>query len=452
LRRHDPCTEKIVACLKAMTILAVLAIPMNHASAQPFSGGSLPEMVERAAPSVVNIGVVAQRAKPASPLANDPVLGPLIPGAYRQDVEESGGSGVIIDAERGIVVTNHHVIDRARAVTVVLRDRREFDAKLVGSDPATDIAVLRIAPDNLTAMKVANSDQVRIGDTVIAIGNPFGVGQTVTAGIVSALGRSTKLAGYEEHIQTDAAINPGNSGGALTNTQGELVGINTSILTGGGRGNVGIGFAVPSTLMAAVVEQLLRYGEVRRGRAGLSGEDVTPRIAKTKGLSVTEGALVTRVDAGSPAQKSGVQLGDVIIAVNGKQVANQAALRNRIALVPVGESVELAYVRGASRGAARVEIAPIPQSVAKSGDVSIAQLPGARMGDHPEGGVAVSTVEPKSLSHEMGLRGGDLIDAINLQPVADLATFRRVMEKAQVAVLSIIRGDSKVHLRYRASY
>ncbi len=435
-----------------LTFAIVCLVLTNHAAAQGLFGGSLANMLERAAPSVVNISVVTQLAKPRSPLANDPVLGPLIPGQYRFDTGGGVGSGVIIDADRGIVVTNHHVIERARVIKVILRDRREYEAKLVGSDPAVDIAVLRIAPENLTAMTVANSDRVRIGDTVVAIGNPFGLGQTVTAGIVSALGRSVNMEGYEEYIQTDASINPGNSGGALTNAQGELVGINTAGLTPPGRGNVNIGFAVPSNMMQAVIEQLLKYGEVRRGKAGIVSEDVTPGLAKSKGLGVNEGALVTRIDADSPAQKAGMRLGDVITAVNGKPVANQAALRNRLALIAVGDSAELEYLRGGARASMRVEIAPIPPSVAKSGDVGITQLPGARLGDHPEGGVAISTVEAASLSHQMGLRGGDVIDSINRQPVPNLASFRRVMEKAEFAVLGIIRGDSKVQLRYRASY
>jgi Do/DeqQ family serine protease len=439
--------------LSACAVLAFFFLTANHGVAQTLFGGSLSNMVERTAPAVVNSSVVTQLAKPISPLANDPVLGPLIPGQYRFDVGGGAGSGVIIDAARGIVVTNHHVIERARSIKVILRDRREYDAKLVGADPATDIAVIRIAPENLTAMTIANSDRVRIGDTVVAIGNPFGLGQTVTAGIVSALGRSMNMEGYEEYIQTDATINPGNSGGALTNTQGELVGINTAGLTPPGRqGNTGIGFAVPTNMMSAVVEQILRYGEVRRGKAGLSGEDVTPGLAKTRGLNVTEGALITRIDTGSSAQKSGVRPGDVVTAVNGKPVASQAALRNRLALVAAGESVELEYLRGGTKATTRVEITPIAPGVAKSSDVDIPQLPGARLGNHAEGGVAVSTVDSASISHEMGLRGGDIIDSMNRQPVANLAVFRRVMEKAEFAVLGIIRGDSKVQLRYRASY
>ena len=456
IERRTRCRPPAVGLIDSVGMtLVLLLFPalINHAAAQSMLGGSLANMLDRTAPSVVNISVITQLAKPKSPLANDPVLGPLIPGSYRFDTGGGAGSGVIIDAERGIVVTNHHVIERSRTIKITLRDRREFEAKLVGSDPAIDIAVLRITPDNLTAMTVANSDRVRIGDTVIAIGNPFGLGQTVTAGIVSALGRSVNMEGYEEFIQTDATINPGNSGGALTNTQGELVGINTAGLSPPGRqGNVGIGFAVPANMMAAAVEQILRFGEVRRGKAGLASEDVTPGLAKSKGLSVTEGALVTRIDADTPAQKSGVRVGDVITAVNGRAVASQAALRNRLALVPVGESAEIVYLRGATKSVARVEIAPIPPSVAKSSDVGIAQLPGARMGDHAEGGVAVSTVEAGSISHDMGLRGGDVIDSINRQPVANLASFRRVMEKAEVVILGIIRGDTKVQLRYRASY
>jgi serine protease Do/serine protease DegQ len=432
---------------------AALHFALPHGAwAQPFGGSPLAAMVERVAPTVVNISVVTRLEKPKSPLARDPVLGPLIPeGFYRFDTGRGNGSGVIIDAERGIVVTNHHVIERARSIKVALRDRREFDAKLVGSDPATDIAVLRIAPESLTAITIANSDRARIGDSVVAIGNPFGLGQTVTAGIVSALGRSTRTEGYEEYIQTDAAINPGNSGGALTNLQGELIGVNTAIINPGGGGNVGIGFAVPSNMMAAVVEQILRFGEVRRGRVGLASEDVTPALARKQGLNVMEGAVLTRVDKGSPAQQSGLRVGDVVTAVNGKPVANQSALRNRLAMVAVGDSAEVQYLRGSERATARVEVAPVPALAAMAGSMDVEQIPGARAGDHADG-VAILSVEPGSVGYGMGLRDSDVIDSVNRQPVPNLAELRRALDKAPVAVLGVIRGDTKVQLFYRASY
>lgn len=459
--RHDmPVAEfPVVAHARRFAVAAItgallsMAVP-HGAQAQLFGGApALASMLERVTPAVVNIAVIVRLEKSRSPLVLDPVLGPLVPeGPYRFDTGQSGGSGVIIDAQRGLVVSNHHVIARAQSIKVVLRDRREFEAQLVGSDPATDIALLRIAPDDLTAMAIANSDRVRIGESVVAIGNPFGLGQTVTAGIVSALGRSMRLEGYEEFIQTDAPINPGNSGGALTNMQGELMGINTAILSPGGTGNVGIGFAVPANTMTAVVEQILRHGEVRRGKVGLAADDVTPALAKARDLRVREGAMVTRVEDGAPAQRAGLRVGDVVTAVNGRPVASQSALRNRLALIAVGETAEVEYLRGSSRGTARVEVAPVVAPATKSASVDFRQLPGARMSDHPAGGISVLAVEPASASHALGLRDGDVIDSANREPIRNLGDLGRALDQSPMVFLGIIRGETKVQLRYSASY
>jgi serine protease DegQ len=264
---------------------------------------------------------------------------------------QAAGSGVIVDARAGYVMTNGHVVEHADAIVVTLKDNRRFNAKLVGVDSGTDIALLKINGGNLTALAIGDSDRLQVGDYVLAIGNPFGLGQTVTSGIVSALGRSgLGIENYENFIQTDASINPGNSGGALINLRGELVGIATAILAPSG-GNVGIGFAVPINMAKEVMQQLVTHGEVRRGRLGVQVQDVTPDLAEAMRLNdVDGGAVVSQVEAGSAAKRAGVQAGDVILAVDGQRVRGASDLRNRIGLMPVGRNVDLTILReGAER-------------------------------------------------------------------------------------------------------
>jgi Do/DeqQ family serine protease len=331
-------------------VLAVLApatassVPLDAITGVP----TLAPLMERVTPAVVNIAVVSRSPVVDNPLLRDPLFRRFfnIPDEPQQRTQLSAGSGVIIDAERGYVLSNHHVVANGIEIFVTLKDRRRFKAQLVGSDEGTDLALLRIEPDNLTDLPFGDSDALKVGDFVVAIGNPFGLGQTATSGIVSALGRSgLKISGgYEDFIQTDASINPGNSGGALVNLHGELIGVNTAILSPAG-GNVGIGFAVPSNMARSIVEQLTRFGEVRRGRLGVMVQDVTPEMEESLGLSRPEGALITQVEDGSPADRGGIRSGDVITAVDGKPVTDAAELRNRIGLVPVGQRVEVDLVR-----------------------------------------------------------------------------------------------------------
>ncbi|WP_376957668.1 Do family serine endopeptidase [Azospirillum sp. A26] len=311
-------------------------------------GGTIAPMLEQVTPAVVNISVLSQAPQAENPLLRDPFFRRFfnLPDQMPQSKPQvSAGSGVIIDARNGYVVTNNHVVENAQEIAVTLKDRRRLRAKLIGRDAATDIALLQIKADGLAALSIGDSDRTKVGDFVVAIGNPFGLGQTVTSGIVSAMGRSgLKIEGYEDFIQTDASINPGNSGGALVNFQGELIGINTAIIGPAG-GSVGIGFAVPVSIVRSVVEQLREYGEVRRGRLGVAIQDLTPDLAESMSLKGDEGALIAKIERGSPADNGGLRSGDVVIAVDGRPVRSATDFRNRIGLLRVGTPVQLTVMR-----------------------------------------------------------------------------------------------------------
>jgi serine protease DegQ len=325
--------------LFAFVFAVVAALAAPAAAGVPIIGPdgqvpSLAPLLKGVTPSVVNIAVMGKKS-------NEP---------------EVAGSGVIVDARAGYVLTNHHVIARADRIVVTLKDNRKFDATLVGSDPDTDIALLKIAAQNLTALPIGDADRLEVGDYVLAIGNPFGLGQAVTAGIVSALGRTgLGLESYENFIQTDASINPGNSGGALINLRGELIGINTAIFTPGG-GNVGVGFAVPINMAESVMKQLIANGEVHRGRLGVQVKDLTPELAESMGVAARQGAIVDFVDVLSPAQKAGLAPGDIILSVDGQPVHSAADLRNRVGLTPVGNKLQLTLLRDKSSRTLEVTI------------------------------------------------------------------------------------------------
>ena len=322
---------------------------------------TLAPIVRETTPAVVNISVRG-RIKQDNPLYRDPVFREFfdLPAQVEKEVQ-SAGSGVIVDAARGYVLTANHVMSDFNAAQITIKDGRKFTAKLLGRDSATDVALLQLqGASNLKAMPLGDSDGLEVGDYVIAIGNPFGIGQTVTSGIVSALGRTgLGKQGYEDFIQTDAAINPGNSGGALVNLRGQLVGINTAIISPGG-GNVGIGFAVPINMARRVMEQLVQSGTVRRGQIGVSVRDITPEEAKKEGR--TEGALIANVISGSPAEAAGLQSGDIVVAVDGSPIRSAAQLRNRIGLTPVNGDVRVAFQRQGRQLSAEVWVAPIDPS------------------------------------------------------------------------------------------
>jgi Do/DeqQ family serine protease len=341
------------------------------------------------------------------------------------------------------------VIREAEEIIVTLKDRRQFKARLVGADPGTDVAVLQIQPQELTALKFGDSDQLNVGDYVVAIGNPFGLGQTVTSGIVSALDRSgINVEGYEDFIQTDASINPGNSGGALVTTDGRLVGINTAIIAPAG-GNVGIGFAVPIDMASAVMKQIIEHGEVRRGRIGVSIQDLTPDLAEALGVKDAYGAVVGSVEENSPAAKAGLQAGDVIVAVDGRPISGSADLRNRVGLAPVGSEVDVAWLRDRERHSAGIHVEAESRGTAAASNALPDRLAGATFQD-ASGNVFVEAVEPNSPAALAGIRPGDVIAAVNRQPVKSVSNLRRALSEARGTVaLDLFRGGGRLLLVIR---
>ncbi|KPJ91729.1 MAG: serine endoprotease DegQ, partial [Gammaproteobacteria bacterium SG8_11] len=335
--------------------------------------------------------------------------------------------------------------------------RRSFTAKVIGTDPEVGLAVIQIDADNLTAVPLADSDKLRVGDFVVAIGNPFGLGQTVTSGIVSALGRNNLgIEGYEDFIQTDASINPGNSGGALVNLQGELVGINTAIVGPGG-GNVGIGFAIPINMSKDVAEQLIRYGEVRRGQLGVTIQELTPELASAFNITSGKGVVVSQVADGSPAQKAGIKPGDIVISVNKKPVTNVAELRNAIGLQRVGENVELFVIRDGKELKFNALIEEPKRSKVEGGDINT-RLAGALLSTigsgHPLAGkiagVEVLDIAPGSPAWHAGLRKGDIIVSANRIPVEDIPALRNAIGDGRSGILfNIRRGDGALFLVVR---
>lgn len=306
---------------------------------------SLADMLEKAMPAVVNIHAEGHQVV-YDPATSHPALRQLLGDEVRKKATRGTGSGIIIDSRQGYIITNAHVISGATNITVSLNDNRTFPAKLIGSDHQADIAVIQIPAEKLTSLKISDSDKLRVGDFVVAIGNPYGIGQSVSSGIISALGRNNlNIEKYENFIQTDAPINPGNSGGALINLKGELIGINTAILGGKSGGNIGIGFAIPSNMATNLMDQLINYGEVQRGHIGIRVEKLTPRLVKILSSPVTQGAVIARVVIDSPADRAGLQEGDIIVKINNASIKNDGDVYTRIGSLRVAARVNIQIIR-----------------------------------------------------------------------------------------------------------
>lgn len=433
------------------------ALPMA-VDGQPLP--TLAPMLERVQGAVVNISTESQvkvRSRSMDPFFDDPFFRRFFDVPNRRSPKsrkrQGLGSGVIFDAENGHILTNSHVIHKADKITVTLKDGREFAAEVVGSDRESDVAVIKIKATGVTEIPLGNSDELRVGDFVVAIGNPFGLRQTVTSGIVSALGRSgLGIEGYEDFIQTDASINPGNSGGALVNLRGELIGINTAILAPSG-GNVGIGFAIPINMALQLKNQLVEFGKVRRGKIGVHIQDLTPELAQAFNIEQAKGAVITKVEKGSRAEKAGIEAGDVVTGVNGKEIDNGSDLRNEIGLLRVGEEIKLTLLRAGKQKTIKTDIGDLEEDSAVGNNLnsklegaSFSELTDGQLSSNKVGGVLVTKVEQGSSAYYHGLRAGDIILSANRQPVSDLKSFRKALRGHDVLLMNIQRGDGALFL------
>jgi Do/DeqQ family serine protease len=438
--------------LASLVLIAWSSIAAAQLPSQPGETPvpSLAPMLKRVSPAVVNIATRGKMQE-QNPLMNDPFFRRFfdLPNQPREREFQSAGSGVIVDAKNGYIITNAHVVENATEITVQLLDNRSLKGKVVGADAGSDIAVVKVQAANLVDLPIADSDRAEVGDYVVAIGNPFALGHTVTSGIISALGRSgINPEGYEDFIQTDASINPGNSGGALVNLSGQLVGINSAILSRSG-GNIGIGFAIPSNMMKVVMNQLIKYGTVKRGVLGVNIQTLAPEIATSMGLpDNTQGALVSQVVDGSAADKAGIKAGDVITSVNNRPVKDASGLRNAIGLLSVGEKVDLALLRD---GKPRRVTAMIGEgdAAAEAKATGMHQgLAGAEFIDSP-GGVLIRSVADGSPAAQRGLRTNDIVLAVGRTRVATVADFEKATAGQDAFVLQIRRGSAMLVIPIR---
>jgi len=450
--------KKPLLALSVLTLsLSSIIAPIQATAALPLSVDnqqlpSLAPMLEKVTPAVVSIAVEGKQVqRQRIPEQFQFFFGP----EQAQERPFRGlGSGVIIDAKQGHIVTNYHVINNADEIRVKLHDGREYDAELIGGDEMSDIALLKLEKaKDLTEIRFADSDKLRVGDFSVAIGNPFGLGQTVTSGIVSALGRSgLNLENFENFIQTDAAINSGNSGGALVNLNGELIGINTAILGPNG-GNVGIGFAIPSNMMRNLTDQILEFGEVKRGMLGVQGGEITSELAEALGYESSKGAFVSQVVPDSAADKAGLQAGDIIVAINGKRIDTFSELRAKVATLGAGKEIELGVVRDGKNKTFDVTLGESTNSKTQAEKLheglAGAELTNTNDGD-PVKGVKVTTVAKGSPAEAYQLQPDDIIIGVNRQTVKNLAQFRAIVEKNPgVLALNIQRGPRTIYLVIR---
>jgi Do/DeqQ family serine protease len=412
---------------------------------------TLAPMLEEVVPTVVNIATEGFVEQSAHPFFSDPFFSQFLEMPQRRSRRktQSLGSGVIVDAGNGLVLTNAHVIENAQKITVNLLDGREFKAEVVGSDPETDIAVIKIASDDLIGINLAESNDLRVGDFVIAIGNPFGLGQTVTSGIVSALGRSgLGVTGYEDLIQTDASINPGNSGGALVNLNGRLVGLNTAIYSGTG-GNIGIGFAIPIDMVKQVMSQLVEFGEVTRGFIGVEYQNLTRELSQAFGLDqYLEGVVLVEVLDDSPAGKAGLEVGDVITRINNKRIKNAIQFDNEIAMNRAGAEVDISYLRRGRQKSISLLIGT-NEALDNKASLKNERFSNTTVGEIPResdlydkvSGVMIYSLKKGSRTWSSGLREGDIIVSVNRYASPSIDTFVNLLARFKGPLrLKVYRG------------
>ncbi|ACS87399.1 serine endoprotease DegQ [Musicola paradisiaca] len=440
--------------------LSLSSLPTANAALPSVVSGqplpSLAPMLEKVLPAVVSVHVEGtQIQRQRIPEEFKFFFGPNTPSEKQSSRPFEGlGSGVIISAEKAYVLTNNHVINNADKIRVQLNDGREYDAKLIGRDEQTDIALLQLVDaKNLTEIKMADSDQLRVGDFAVAVGNPFGLGQTATSGIISALGRSgLNLEGLENFIQTDASINRGNSGGALVNLKGELIGINTAILAPGG-GNIGIGFAIPSNMAQNLAQQLVEFGEVKRGLLGIKGSEMTSEIAKAFKVEAQRGAFVSEVIPKSAAAKAGIKAGDVLISLDGKPINSFAELRAKIGTTAPGKTVRVGLLRDGKQQEVSVVLDNSANATTNADNLSPA-LQGASLtnGQLKDGskGVLIENVAKDSAAAKVGLQKGDIIVGVNRERVESISQLRKILDsKPSVLALNIVRGEESIYLLLR---
>ena len=436
-------TQTLILCL--ITTLSFAALPKNDAGEIITS---LAPLVKKVAPAVVNIRV-SQTIQTRSPYDDEMFKRffgtPNTPNNQRE--VQSAGSGVIVDADNGYILTNHHVVSGADKIQISLLNKTTLDAKIIGSDPATDIALLKVEADDLTDITIGDSDNVEVGDFVIAIGNPFGLGNTVTSGIVSALGRTgISTSGYEDFIQTDASINPGNSGGALVNMKGELVGINSAIISRSG-GNVGIGFAVPSEIAQSIMSQILDFGEVRRGLLGVSIQTIDKESAEILGVNTESGALISGIEPGSAAEKAELKVDDIIVKVDNEKIASSRELANAIGLKGSGESVIIEFIRGSDTLKAEATLGQQIINKQLGSDIHPG-LNGAQFSSSlNKPGIEITEIEPDSAAAQRGLRQGDIIIAVNRLKVENIQQLKKIAEQNSILYLMFERDNRTLILR-----
>ncbi|WJV54279.1 serine endoprotease DegQ [Prodigiosinella aquatilis] len=453
-------TSLLCSALAISIALSLSSLPAAYAALPAVVQGqqlpSLAPMLEKVLPAVVSVHVEGTRIQRQQiPEEFKFFFGPNTPSEEQSSRPFEGlGSGVIINAAKGYVLTNNHVINNADKIRVQLNDGREYDAKLIGRDEQTDIALLQLNDaKNLTEIKIADSDQLRVGDFAVAVGNPFGLGQTATSGIISALGRSgLNLEGLENFIQTDASINRGNSGGALVNLNGELIGINTAILAPGG-GNIGIGFAIPSNMAQTLSQQLIEFGEVKRGLLGIRGSEMTSEIAKAFKVDVQRGAFVSEVLPKSAAAKAGIKAGDVLTSLNGKTISSFAELRAKIGTTAPGKIIRVGLWRDGKQQEVSVILGNSANTATRAESLSPA-LQGASLSDGQlkdgSKGVIIDSVTKDTPAAKIGLQKGDIIVGINRERVENISQLGKILKsKPSVIALNIMRGDQSIYLLLR---